>query len=88
MVASLPREAAPVYAPGPTPYYYSNGSFVTPVQSGGYQVVAPPPGAMVSSPPPGAYQTTLNGVTYYVSGATYYEPVFSGSEVVYRVAQP
>ena len=58
MVASLPREAAPVYAPGPTPYYYSNGGFVAPVQAGGYQVVAPPAGAMVPSPPSGAYQTT------------------------------
>jgi hypothetical protein len=88
MVASVPREAAQVYAPGPTPYYYSNGGFVAPVQTGGYQVVAPPAGAMVPSPPSGAQQTTLNGVTYYVSGSTYYEPVFSNGEVVYRVAQP
>ena len=88
MVASLPREAAPVYAPGPTPYYYSNGGFVAPAQAGGYQVVAPPAGAMVPSPPSGAHQTTVNGVTYYVSGSTYYEPVFSNGEVVYRVAQP
>jgi hypothetical protein len=88
MMASLPREAAPVYAPGPTSYYYSNGGFVTPAQAGSYQVVAPPAGAMASSPPSGAYQTTVNGVTYYVSGSTYYEPVFSNGEIVYRVAQP
>ena len=35
MVASLPREAAPAYGPGATPYYYSNGSFMAPAQSGG-----------------------------------------------------
>jgi len=50
--------------------------------------VAPPAGAMVPSPPSGAHQTTVNGVTYYVSGSTYYEAAFSNGKVVYRVAQP
>ena len=63
MMASLPRQAAPVYAPGPTPYYYSDGTFMVPVQSGGYQVMPPPIGAMVTSVPPGAYETTLNGTS-------------------------
>jgi hypothetical protein len=88
MMASLPRQAAPVYAPGPTPYYYSDGTFMVPVQSGGYQVMPPPIGAMVTSVPPGAYETTLNGTSYYVSGATYYEPVFANGQVVFRVTQP
>ena len=89
-MASLPRDAAPASAPGTTNnYYYSNGNFMAPTQGGGgYQVVSPPSGATVPSPPSGAYQTTMNGTTYYVSGSTYYEPVFSNGEVAYRVSQP
>jgi len=51
-------------------------------------VVSPPMGATVPSIPPSAYQTTVNGATYYVSGSTYYEPVFSDGQVAFRVAQP
>jgi hypothetical protein len=90
MMTSLPRGASQVSTPSTTNnYYYSNGSFMAPAQGGnGYQVVSPPMGATVPSVPPGAYQTTVNGTTYYVSGSTYYEPVFSDGQVVFKVAQP
>jgi len=89
MLSSLPRAATAVSAPDTTNnYYYSNGSFMTPTQGSGYQVVSPPMGATVSSVPPGAYQTTVNGITYYVSGSTYYQPEFSNGQVVFKVTQP
>ena len=52
------------------------------------QVVAPPAERSCLHRRSGAHQTTVNGVTYYVSGSTYYEPVFSDGEVVYQVAHP
>jgi Predicted periplasmic protein (DUF2092) len=85
-LTSLPRDDALVYTLGPTPYYYSNGNYVTRAASGGHQVVGSSLGAMVTEVLPGAYQTTLNGITYYASGSTYYESAFSNGQVVFKVA--
>jgi hypothetical protein len=57
----------------------------------GYQPVPSGPPAMgstVYSLPPGAYETTVNGSTYYMANGVYYKPFYSGSQVVYMVSQP
>jgi hypothetical protein len=50
---------------------------------------APPAmGTTVYTLPPGATATTVNRSTLFVLGSTYYRPFYSGSQVVYIVAQP
>ena len=65
---------APVYA---APYYYAP----PPV------VVAPsaPVGSIYYSLPYGSQSATINGVQYYVLGATYYRPYFGNNGVYYQV---
>jgi hypothetical protein len=50
-------------------------------------VVAPPIGATVKSLPKGAKKTEVKDTEYYEYAGTYYQPFFSGSEVVYMVVK-
>jgi hypothetical protein len=42
-------------------------------------------GASVDSLPEGAQPKVINGTTYYLFGAAYYRPFYSGSSVIYQV---
>ena len=88
-IDSVPRAAQPVYPPEGTTnnYYYSNGNYVAPAPSGGYQTVPPPMGASLPSLPVGASPVTINGTQYFFANGTYYKPFFNGSQVVYQVSQ-
>ena len=46
-----------------------------------------PVGAQVDYVPDGAASKTIDGVTYFVHNDTYYRPYYSGSDVVYIVAE-
>jgi hypothetical protein len=35
--------------------------------------------------PRGAQQKVINGTTYYLFGAAYYQPFYSGSSVIYQI---
>ena len=50
-------------------------------------VVEPPVGAIVPTLPDGAEQKTVGGADYFVYAGTYYQPFYSGSNVVYMVAE-
>jgi hypothetical protein len=59
--------------------------FYTRVVSGGatsYQVVAPPAGAIIPTLPKGCAAAQVGAVTYQKCGATYYQRVGSGYQVV------
>jgi len=72
---------------------YSNGAYYKqepPKKAGGdptYEVVAPPIGATVKSLPKDAKEKKVKGTEYYEYAGTYYQPFFSGSEVVYMVVK-
>jgi hypothetical protein len=72
-----------VYA-GDDQYFDCGGAFYSSADAG-FQVVQPPVGATVDSLPQGAEQKVVNGTTYYLFGAAYYQPFYSGSSVIYQV---
>ena len=52
--------------------------------SNGYKITDPPPGVMVTSLPNGAALVMVNGVDYREFGGVWYQPFYSGSEVIYQ----
>jgi hypothetical protein len=52
--------------------------------SKGYKIVEPPPGILITSLPNGAVTVTVNGVNYREFGGVWYQPFYSGSEVIYQ----
>jgi hypothetical protein len=50
----------------------------------GYKITDPPPGVIVTSLPNGAANVTVNGVNYLEFGGVWYQPFYSGSEVIYQ----
>ena len=62
-------------------YYYNSGVYYEPV-SGGYTVVAAPPGATISVLPSGCSPVIVSGTTYYYYGGTFYAAVGQGYQVV------
>ena len=84
-VASLPRGTTTVYHSG-SPYYYSDGVFYEPSDSG-YEVVAPPLGITVNRLPRGAEIEKVGNLQYFVYNDTYYQALYGGSGVVYQVVE-
>ncbi len=70
-VPRVPFGAVRVYV-GPQPYYYSSGTFYSPVTNG-YNVVSAPYGALVTVLPQGATSLVINGVNYATFGGVYYQ---------------
>ena len=74
-------------------YGYSNGAYYEiqePEEEGGdpsFKTVEAPVGAQVDYVPDGAESETIDGVTYFVFADIYYRPFYSGSDVVYIVAE-
>jgi hypothetical protein len=69
-LGGLPTGYVPVYVSG-NPYYYYEGVYYEPSQSG-YVVVTPPIGAIVPELPPGAEAVSSGpNVYYYAAGAFY-----------------
>jgi hypothetical protein len=56
---------------GGVPYYYCDGIYYQPADSG-YQEVYPPVGAAVPQPPEGAIEIDAGGQTYYYAGGAFY----------------
>jgi hypothetical protein len=68
-------------------YFYYNGVFVTKGPEG-FEVVPSPVGAIVHRIPPVAHLVTAGKEKYYVVTGTYFERVFRGGTVAYRVVPP
>jgi hypothetical protein len=83
VVASLPRYYDTVYA-ADGPYYFAEGKFFQATESG-YQVVAPPIGIEVKDLPPAAEMVKVNGQQYFVYNDIYYQALYGGSGIVYKV---
>jgi len=84
MLAKPPKAAAPVSASGST-FYYDNGTYYTRVISDGatvYQVVEPPAGVVITTLPAGCSPVNVGGVAYSKCGATHYQKVSAGYQVV------
>ncbi len=56
---------------GGVPYYYSDGIYYEPADSG-YQEVYPPVGAALPQPPDGAIEIDTGGQAYYYAGGAFY----------------
>lgn len=83
VVASLPRGYETVHD-STARYYFCKGIFFQVVESG-YQVVAPPAGIEVAQLPSTAELDTVDGKQYLVYEGVYYQPLYSGSGIVYKV---
>jgi hypothetical protein len=74
-------------------YGYSEGAYYQvqePEEEGGdptFKTVEAPIGAKVDYVPDGASSRTIDGVVYFVYNDVYYRPFYSGSDVVYVVAE-
>ena len=74
-------------------YGYSNGAYVEiqkPEEEGAeptFKTVEAPVGATVDYIPDGAASKTIDGVMYFVYNDVWHRPFYSGSEVVYIVAE-
>ncbi len=64
-------------------FNYSNGVFYEPT-SKGYQIAEAPAGIMITSLPKAAVTVTVNSVNYREFGGVWYQPFYSGSEVIYQ----
>lgn len=84
-VDSLPRNYDTVYASGDR-FYFSKGTFYQAAESG-YQVVAPPVGIEVRGLPDAAELVTVGRQQYLLFKDIYYQALFSGSGVVYKVVE-
>ena len=84
VIPSIPYadSSTTVYGGGQT-FTYCNGVFYEST-SNGYKITDPPPGVMVTSLPKGAANVTVNGVNYLEFGGVWYQPFYSGSEVIYQ----
>lgn len=99
VVVSAPVGATVVHAPtnitmvnaGGAEYGYSNGTYYSAeVGSDGeaqFEVITPPIGAVVQELPEGAQVKKINGKTFFIYGGAFYQPFYSGSEVVYMVVK-
>src|SRR5262245_44807222 len=84
MLARPPRAAVTVTVAGSS-YWYADGAYYTRVMSGGsvaYQVVGPPAGAIITTLPVGCRSVRVGNVAYSQCGATYYQRVGAGYQVV------
>jgi hypothetical protein len=83
-----PTDVATVTAGGQE-YGYSYGAYynaeVGEEGEAEFVVVDSPIGAMVPTLPDGAEQKTIGSADYFVYTGTYYQPFYSGSNVVYMV---
>ena len=81
-MATLPRQYSTVIVEG-TPYYYSNGAYLT-QQPGtsGYTLVPPPPGAIVNYLPSHCTPVYMGPQTFDDCGGAFYEPVSGGFKVI------
>jgi Family of unknown function (DUF6515) len=85
VIPSIPDSCTTVSGPGGT-FSYSNGVFYEPA-SKGYKIVEPPPGLLIMSLPKGAVAVTVNNVKYREFGGVWYQPFYSGSDVIYQTYQ-
>lgn len=84
-VASLPYGFDTVYLSS-QPYYYYSGTFFRSADAG-FEVVAAPIGISVRQIPDGADLITVNGQQYLQSGDVYYQALYSGNGLVYKVVE-
>jgi hypothetical protein len=82
VIPSIPDSSTTVSGAGQS-FNYSNGVFYEST-SNGYKITDPPPGVIVTSLPKGAAIVTVNGVNYREFGGVWYQPFYSGSEVIYQ----
>ncbi|WP_345195787.1 DUF6515 family protein, partial [Kistimonas scapharcae] len=68
-------------------YYYREGVFYDKTSSGHYQSVPAPAGAIIEKLPAGAVEVRENNRVYWKAGDTWYEPIGSRGETVYRVVR-
>ena len=80
IINTLPPDYSQVNVSG-NPYYYDQGVYYQPGQSG-YVVVAPPLGAVVPAVPPGAESMQVGSNIYYYAGAAFYVQTQQGFLVV------
>ncbi len=81
-MATLPRQYTTVVVEG-TPYYYSNGAYLTqPQGTTGYTLVPPPPGAVVTALPSHCSPVYLGPQTFNDCGGAFYQTVDGGYKVV------
>ena len=84
MLAKPPAAATTVVVSQST-YYYHDGAYYTKVMSSGaveYQVVEPPAGAIITTLPAGCKTVRVGNADYSQCGATHYQRVSSGYQVV------
>lgn len=67
-------------------FYYYRGTFYVPTDSG-FEVVAAPIGITVRIAPDGAELITVNGQQYLQTGDAYYQALYSGNGLVYKVVE-
>ncbi len=64
-------------------YYRAPAVYAPPVAAAGLAV-----GAIVASLPSSCSSVSVNGITYYNCGGTYYQPAYDGPNLVYVVVEP
>ncbi len=101
IVVEPPAVVIPVSSPGPDVhevsftslyvkgklYYYRDGVFYDKTPSGQYHSVPAPAGAVIGKLPVGAVEVRENNRVYWKAGDTWYEPIGSSGETVYRVVR-
>ncbi|WP_211827511.1 DUF6515 family protein [Kistimonas asteriae] len=68
-------------------YYYRDGVFYDRTSSGQYRSVPAPAGAVIDKLPAGAVEVRENNRIYWKASDTWYEPIGSSGETVYRVVR-
>ena len=68
-------------------YYFHDGVFYDKTRSGEYHSVPAPAGAVISNLPAGAVEVRENNRVYWKAADTWYEPIGSGGQTVYRVVR-
>ena len=67
-------------------YYYNNNTFYRRYDDRNYEVVAPPIGAKLPQLPNDAKPVTIDGITYYELGGTYYQETLNNkNQALYEV---
>jgi hypothetical protein len=85
-----PPEASPRRAPRRGVRLHNGAYYEAGVGEDGeasFVVVESPTGAIVPTLPDGAEQKSIGGADYFVYAGTYYQPFYSGSNVVYLVVK-
>lgn len=85
VVPSLPRGYDTLYSPSGR-YYFVDGTFYQEADSG-YQVVPAPIGIEVKQAPYGAEMVEVGSQQYFVYNDVYYQALYGGSGIVYRVVE-